>query len=509
MSPSTEANRQLWRFHGGVRLSHHKTRSTGQAIEAVSTPDTLVIATDQVVQGKLACRPGQRVLAGQALTVAESSGQVPVHSPTSGVVKQIAQGPVPVGPHYSGLRIEVVADGLDESVDPTPLNEPLSLPPDVLARHLRQAGIVGLGGALFPTHRKMAAAAHRPVSTLIVNGAECEPFISCDELLMRERADAVVRGAGLATHAIGAERCILALEDRSDSLRELLQDAANALTTHAVEVVPVPTIYPEGGERQLIHVLTGQEVPSGQYPPDIGLTCLNVATVAAMDTAVTEGKPLTRRIVTVTGPGIAKPRNFDTPLGMLVSDLVEQAGGYEDCARRLVMGGPMMGLALPHDQFPITQATNCLLVLDTSHDNAAGPQMPCIRCSACVPVCPAQLLPHELFWHIQANNLAKAKDYALADCIECGCCAHVCPSHIPLVDYYRFAKSAVAAENARHRDARKAKSRWQAHQRRDAETRDLEQAAMTEMDEKLGGATVEDPIAAALARAKARRRPDT
>lgn len=509
MNPSTDAPRRLWRFHGGVKLTHHKEASVLQDIAEVAAPDNLLIALDQVSGGRqpLACRPGQRVLRGQALTIAQREDDVPVHAPTSGTVLQIATAPLPIAPQFSGTCIELIADGRDECVDPTPLSEPLSQAPEILANHLRQAGIAGLGGALYPTHRKIAAALATPASTMIINGAECEPFISCDEVLMRERTEAVIRGASLAAHAVGARRIVIALEDRSSSIRDRLQRAADNLAMSHVEVVPVPTIYPEGGERQLIQVLTGQEVPSGRYPPDIGITCLNVATAAAMDTAVTHGVPLTRRIVTVTGPGMRTQRNFEVPLGMLVSDLVEHAGGYRDQVRRLVMGGPMMGLALPHDHFPITKATNCILALEAEQDYPNNEPMPCIRCAACVPVCPARLLPHELFWQIQAGNLAGATQYALADCIECGCCAHVCPSHIPLVDYYRFAKSAVAVETARDQNARKAQARWQAHQRRDSLTRDSEDSAMARMDQELNVGTTEDPIAAAIARAKAKKKP--
>lgn len=507
MSESAHSGPRLWRFHGGVNLEPHKASALAGPIVALPVSEKLYIASDQASgqPSPIAVKSGQRVLGGQALTLADHQ-EVPVHAPTSGVIKEITRGPVPSAPPRDGTRITLVADGRGETIDPAPLANPYSQSPDAIAEHVRRAGVAGLGGALFPTHRKIGSTYSGRINTLVVNGAECEPYISCDEILMRERADAVVRGASLAAHALGAPHCIIAIEDRSPGIQKQLQDSIALLAETEISVVPVPTIYPEGGERQLVQVLTGMEVPAGRYPPDIGLACLNVATVSAMDLAITQGLPLTRRIVTLTGNGVHRQNNFEVPLGTLISDLVNHAGGYQDCARRLVMGGPMMGLALPHDQYPVTKATNCILVLDDAAPDSRAAQMPCIRCAACVPVCPAQLLPHELFWQIQAQDLAGAQAYALSDCIECGCCAYVCPSHIPLVDYYRFAKSAVAVEQSRAQNARSAEARWQAHESRDNKARDVALSNMAKLDRQVtSDQAATDPIAAVLARAKAKR----
>jgi electron transport complex protein RnfC len=333
--------------------------------------------------------------------------------------------------------------------------------------------VVGLGGAVFPTARTAERAADAGIHTLIINGAECEPWISCDEMLMREHPERVVLGARILARAAGARRILLAIEDQMGAVMTALKEAVNAVAEgDVVEVVRIPTIYPEGGDRQLIQVLTGLEVPVGGYPHDLGLLCQNVATAAAVADAVVDGRPMVERIVTLTGNGVAEPRNLLALLGTPIADLVAACGGYRPDAARLVIGGPMMGYALDSDANPLIKAGNCVLVLD-QHDIAPlQAELPCIRCGECARVCPAQLLPQQLNFFIRAQQWAQAEEWGLDSCIECGCCDYVCPSHIPLVDWFRYGKGELRQREREQAFAELSKERFEAREARLARAED-------------------------------------
>lgn len=441
----TTTPRHLHRFHGGLHLPANKALSNGGGVRSMPLPKQLILPLAQHIgePAEALVKPGERVLKGQMIARAHGYVSVPIHASSSGTVIEIAEHAVP---HPSGLRapcIVIDTDGKDEAAPDTLSGDPLQLDPNELRNRVRNAGIVGLGGAGFPSFIKLNPGPNRPIHTLLINGAECEPYITCDDVLMREHAADIVAGARILMHALNAPECLIAIEDNKPEAAVAMRTAITTTSTANMEVVVVPTIYPTGGERQLIKVITGREVPSQGLPADVGVVCHNPGTAVAVQRALTRGEPLISRILTVTGQGVARPGNVDVRIGTLMADVVAACGGYTEQARQLLMGGPMMGFAMSSDEVPIVKTSNCLLV--AARDELPLPQapLPCIRCGACVEVCPAELLPQQLYWYAHTRDFDKIQDYSLFDCIECGCCAQVCPSHIPLVQHYRFAKTEI------------------------------------------------------------------
>ncbi|ROR35054.1 electron transport complex subunit RsxC [Inmirania thermothiophila] len=460
---------RLWRFPGGIHPPGRKEMSLEVPLARASLPPLLVQPVHQHIgqPAEPVVQPGERVLKGQVIAHAGGVVSVPIHAASSGTVVAVEPRPVP---HPSGLSapcIVIETDGEDRWAErPEPIADWAEADPARLRERVREAGIVGLGGAAFPTHVKLNPGQRHAVEYLILNGAECEPYITADDMLVREHADEIVGGMQILRRILDAGRCLIGIEDNKPEAIAAMEAAVARLGDPAVEVRPVPTRYPTGGEKQLIHVLTGRVVPSGGLPIDVGVVCQNLSTTAAVYRAVTRGEPLVSRIVTVTGEGVARPRNLEVALGTPVRHLVAEAGGYTPKAARLIMGGPMMGVALASDEVPVVKATNCVLVASEAEVAATGPALPCIRCGQCMNACPMRLLPQQLYWYARARDLDRAQALRLFDCIECGCCAYVCPSRIPLVQYFRYAKTEIWARERERRRAERARRRHEAKQER-------------------------------------------
>ncbi len=438
---------KLFDFIGGVQIPYYKEMSTQDSIGSVALPSQLILPLSQHIGA--AAEPivtvGQAVLKGEEIAKATGYVSAPLHAPTSGTITDIGDYPLP---HPSGMRapcIILTPDGENQWMPLQPHSHDYqTLDPSTLRNIVRGAGIVGLGGAGFPTFIKHNPGPNGHVETLILNGAECEPYITCDDALMRERPEQILAGLKIIKHALNAKRCIIAIEDNKPKAIECLRSALMIYPIENTEVIAIPTIYPAGSEKQLIYTVTGKQVPKDGLPINIGVVCQNAGTCAAVHLAIEKGQPLVSRVVTVSGD-VGKPRNVDVPIGMPIDELIQQCGGITGSLRRLIIGGPMMGFAMHQLEIPIVKTSNCVLV-DAGNAEHLKPRdevMPCIRCGSCAEVCPVSLLPQQLYWYSKDLDLEKAQSHYLFDCIECGCCDYVCPSQIPLVQYYRHAKAEI------------------------------------------------------------------
>jgi electron transport complex protein RnfC len=439
----TAETADVHKFHGGVHPEGHKQLSTTLPIAKLAIPEKLVLPLRQHVGyiPKVKVQVGERVLKGQMLAEAEGTVSAAIHAPTSGTITAISDAVIP---HPSGLPdmcITLTPDGKDEWTTLQPVDWH-NTDKKALVASLRASGIVGLGGATFPTHIKVRADGKSQVHTLILNAAECEPYITCDDMLMRERADEIVKGMEIVKFLLGAENCIVGIEDNKPEATAAMTGACKALPDTSVKVVP--TLYPSGDARRLIHLVSGVEIPHDKRSTDVGIQVFNVATVLAIYRYFTLGEPAIARIVTITG-SVNSPRNFEVLFGTPLQTLIDAAGGVKAGTTHFIMGGPMMGFDLPTIDVPITKAANCIIAATPDLFAPPPPAMPCIRCARCADACPVNLQPQELYWFSKSDNFEKARDYNLFDCIECGCCTYVCPSNIPLVQYYRYAKSEIIA----------------------------------------------------------------
>lgn len=490
----------LGKLHGGLRLEAHKQMSTVQTIQKVPVPAQLILPITQHAGD--AAQPvvgvGEHVLKGQLIAQPDGALGAPVHASSSG--KIIAIEPWPVSRRYGDNApcIVIECDGEDRAIDATETRHDYkTLSPDELLAKILQGGIVGLGGAVFPTAQKLMQAMTCDLDYLILNGVECEPYISCDDALMREYASEVLSGAQILLHALRLDVCYIVVESDKPQAIQRLGEVMGELKDKRLVLKQVPTIYPSGGEDQLVQLVTNREVPSGGLPTDVGCLVQNVGTAAAIHDWILHNEPLLSRITTVTGDGVVQPMNVAARLGTTVADVIEFAGGYTDRARQLIIGGPMTGKSVTSDRVPLVKATNCILVL--AEPPAVSPEMPCIRCGDCAAVCPVQLLPQQLFWYVCADDEAKMRSYGLIDCIECGCCDLVCPSHIPLTADFKTAKARIrelADEIAR---AERARLRFEARNERlenDQQLRDAQLAQQKAAAKKAGA----DGIAAILRR---------
>ncbi len=486
--------RRLKGIGWGVHPADHKRPAADAPVRAMPVPARLYLPLQQHLGGP--ARPvvlvGQKVRKGELLAEAQGAVSAPVHAPTSGVVAAVTEV---TAPHPSGLTLPAIileADGLDEWTELRGCDDPFALSAAEIGRRVAAAGVVGLGGAAFPSAVKLAGAARAEVAALVINGGECEPYLSCDDRLMRDSAPAIVDGIRLMLRATGAARALVGIEDNKPEAIAAMRAAVAGIG--AVRIRAVPARYPMGSEKQLIQVLTGIEVPADGRPADIGVIVHNVGTARAVRAAVREGKPLISRLLTVNGRCANRPGNIEVRIGTLAEEVIAFAGGLKGdglgLARR-VIGGPMMGVQIPHWRVPVVKGTSGILALDaTEVDGVAGRETaPCIRCGSCVKACPMGLLPLEMSARIRNGAFAEAIPFGLKDCIACGCCAYVCPSHIPLVQYFAHAKGELAGqERDRLRAEATKKMARQRQERAEREAREKAEAAARRKAERAAAA---------------------
>ena len=520
---SSGGARKVWPITGGVHPQENKRQSTRTPIAGIALPDQLVFALSQHAgtPAEPVVKAGDKVLKGQVIARAAGFVSAPVHASTSGTVIAIEDRPVAHPSNMYDKCIVLESDGEDHWCDLQPVADFKQEKPEALIELIRQAGISGMGGAGFPTAIKLAPAT--PVHTLILNGTECEPYITSDDMLMREQAQAILEGAEILMHILGAQECLIGVEDNKPHAVHALRKAQQQFSHLNIDTVVFPTVYPSGGEKQLIQILTGEEVPSGKLPADSGMVVQNVGTAVAVNDAIRHGKPLISRITTLTGEALAEPRNFNTLIGTPARHLLRAAQANKDTFTTLVVGGPMMGFMVDNLDIPVTKTTNCLIAgTDEEFPEDPVPQS-CIRCGMCAEACPSSLLPQQLFWHAKADNTDQLMHHNLFDCIECGACSFVCPSSIPLVQYYRAAKGSIRIQEARHQKSERSKARYEARlarieqEKAEKEARrkaNAERAARLKAEKAKAAAAgkpetaqtaEEDPVKAAIARAKARK----
>ncbi|HHX8563906.1 TPA: electron transport complex subunit RsxC [Vibrio diabolicus] len=498
----------LWDFPGGVHPAENKKQSNKTELVHAAIPSEIVLPLKQHIgkAGNLLVAEGDHVLKGQPLTQSETGFTVPVHAPTSGTITAI--GPRTVA-HPSGLSelcAVITPDGNDTWCDRKPVADYKQETPDALIDIIRLAGISGMGGAGFPTAKKIQSGFAR-TEILIVNAAECEPYITSDDKLMQEHAEELIQGIEIVEHILTPKLTIIGIEDNKPEAIKALEAAA---LNKDIVIRVIPTKYPSGGEKQLIKILTNKEVPSGAIPADIGILVQNVGSLYSIKRAIIDGEPMIKRVVTLTGKTFKQPRNVWALLGTPVQALLDEFGYKADKKlQRLIMGGPMMGFTLPHSQVPITKTANCILAPTRREISPHQHEMECIRCSQCAEACPASLLPQQLQWHAKAEEYDKLEELNLKDCIECGACAFVCPSKIPLVQYYRQAKAEIRTRAQEAEAAERAKLRFEEKKARmerekaERENRFKKAADQRRKDMKSSGG--DDAIAAAIARVKAQK----
>ncbi|MGR8929863.1 MAG: electron transport complex subunit RsxC [Gammaproteobacteria bacterium] len=427
------------RLRGGVHAEEHKAETSGVPIaKDLPVPKKLYIPVQQHV-GKPAeplVKVGETVLKGQLLAYSQGTISAPVHAPSSGTIADVIDFPAP---HPSALPIRTIVietDGLDRWQDIALPDDPFDLAPEEICARVGAAGVVGLGGAVFPSAVKLDLGRKNKIHTLLINAGECEPYLTCDDRLMQEHAGEIVDGIRLMLSGMQAPDAMIGIEDNKPEAYEAMRRAC--LEYPNIKVMQVPTRYPMGWDRQMLRYLTGWEIPADGRATDIGVVIHNVATAHAVYRAVCLGMPLISRIVTVSGGAVGKPQNVEVLLGTLMSEVLAFCEVDKSKTARLIMGGPMMGDALPISDVPVVKACNGILAL--SEQDIETPEVkPCIRCSTCVTACPVGLLPLEMAGRIRANQLDAAVDLGLKDCINCGSCSYVCPSNIPLVHYFKYA----------------------------------------------------------------------
>ncbi len=437
-------------FSGGVHPREAKDATKALPIEAFEAPQVLVVPLLQHIgaPARAAVKAGDKVAKGE--TIGEPGGFISaaVHAPVSGTVSAVEPRLGPGGRKIMAVVIE--NDGEDRWADGTNVKrDTSSLDADTIRNIASDAGLVGMGGAAFPTHVKLSPPDNKPIELLLVNGAECEPFLTADHRLMLEEPERIAFGAQLAARAVSAARIIFALEDNKPDAAETLEKAASKIPS--ATVVTLPTRYPQGAEKQLIEAVTGRQVPSGGLPMDVGVLVQNVGTCAALQDACAFNVPLIERITTVTGPSAGRPANLRVRIGTLYEALFERVG-FAGAPRRIVMGGPMMGMAQGSVEVPVTKGTSGIVLLDSVPGDV---WRACIRCGKCVRACPVSIVPSQISVFLERGYVDEANEIDMLDCIECGCCTYVCPARRPIVNWIKAGKAELAERRAREREGAK------------------------------------------------------
>ncbi|MES9874127.1 MAG: electron transport complex subunit RsxC [Candidatus Sedimenticola sp. 6PFRAG7] len=441
---ATSTLKKLFKIRGGVHPEDRKQLSCDQEIENLPLPSLLHIPLQQHIgaPAQPLVNRGDMVKKGQLLARSQGAISAPVHAPTSGRIMGVGGYPAH---HASGLSVRTITlqpDGRDEWLEEIePTLEPFTLSPEEIAKRVADAGIVGMGGATFPSAVKLNLRKRYDLHTLVINGAECEPYLTCDDRLMQEQSRDVLEGTLLMARALEVKQVLFAIENNKPAAQTAMREVAKYHPE--VEIIGLPTRYPMGSEKHLVQTLTGKETPARGLTADIGIVVHNVATALAVHNALRHGYPLTSRVVTVTGGAIKTPRNLRVALGTPLSHLIEYCGGYSDEPARLISGGPMMGQPILSNRVPVVKGSNGVLAL-TEEEVQGGTEMPCIRCASCVTACPCGLLPLGMAANIRGGSLEASVNLGLLDCIACGSCSYVCPSHIPLVQYFNYAKGELA-----------------------------------------------------------------
>ncbi|WP_318369421.1 electron transport complex subunit RsxC [Enterobacter sp.] len=490
---------KIWDFNGGIHPPEMKTQSNGTPLRQLPLAGRFVIPLKQHIgaEGELCVSVGDHVLRGQPLTRGRGR-MLPVHAPTSGTVVAIAPHSTAHPSALAELSVIIDADGDDRWTERDGWSDFRARSREELISRIHQFGVAGLGGAGFPTGNKLLGGGDK-IETLIINAAECEPYITADDRLMQDCAAQIVEGIRILAHILQPRQVLIGIEDNKPQaismLRAVLADA------HDITLRVIPTKYPSGGAKQLTQILTGKQVPHGGRSSDIGVLMQNVGTAYAVKRAVIDGEPLTERVVTVTGEAVTRPGNVWARLGTPVRHLLDAAGFCPSGEQLVIMGGPLMGFTLPWLDVPVVKITNCLLAPSATEMGDEQEEKGCIRCSACADACPADLLPQQLYWFSKGQQHDKATAHNLSDCIECGACAWVCPSNIPLVQYFRQEKAEIYAIAQEEKRAAEAKERFEARQAR-LEREKAARMARHKQSAVQPAAKDQDAINAALARVR-------
>ena len=495
--------RKIFEFHGGIHPPENKQQSLQKGLQELPLPGLVVMPLSLHLGAPAipVVAVGDRVLHGQ--TIAEPAGgfSAAIHASISGTVEAIEERPVSHPSGKPGMAIVIRSDGSDEKVKDDPIEDYRKIPVDRLLARLHKMGVVGLGGAGFPSHIKLKPS--KPVDTLIINAAECEPYITADHELLRSRADQVIEAIELLAYLLGHPANILiGIEDNKPDAVAALQAA---IGDRAIEIVEVPTKYPSGGEKQLVQLLTGKEISSGGLPAHLGIVVHNPGTAVAALEAIKFGRAVTTRITTFTGEGVPQPGNYIVRVGTPVGEILKHLQVSSSNLKKVVFGGPMMGFAMPNLDNPLLKITNCVLVPSAQELPDPPPAQPCIRCGSCAEVCPAQLLPQQLLWFSQSKNHESLERHNLFDCIECGACSYVCPSNIPLVQYYRASKGAIRDAERERVASDRARVRFETRNdriAREAQEKDARRKARSQTASASNASAETDLVAAAMARVK-------